>query len=267
MRRAAFCHEQIDENISVIKSFKDIKIEKNNSIKNTSKFKDITLKLYEKRIEVRNLGEYVEECCDIIQNWKNDLVWFRGVCNDEYLLTPSLFRYIDPELSLYANQAKYLKEAYYATISDVSLWTVQLNGVLEHMGFLQHYGMPTTLLDFSDDMLTALHFALNPDNTDDLKKVDNYIFQPKVVLFNPAIYNDAVISLQNGKPERQPGNISPILLYVQDNQLSDYYVQDMSNQYLEDHSKEHIKDYIPSPHTNLYPQPIAIRRSNARIQA
>ncbi len=271
LRKATSCHGQIDENISVIRSFKDVKIEKNNNIKNkvksTSRFKDITLKLYEKRIEVRSLGEYVEECCNIIQNWKNDMAWFRGVCNNKYLLTPSIFRYIDPELSLYANQAKYLKEAYYATISDVSLWTVQLKGVLEHMGFLQHYGMPTTLLDFSDDMLTALHFALNPDSPGDLEKVDNYILQPKVVLFNPAIYNDAVISLKKGRPARQPGNISPILLYVQDNQLLDFYVHNMSNEYLRNHSRDHTEDYSPNPRTNLYPQPIAIRRSNARIQA
>ena len=100
-----------------------------------------------------------------------------------------------------------------------------------------------------------------------MEKVDNYILQPKVVLFNPAIYNDAVISLKKGRPARQPGNISPILLYVQDNQLLDFYVHNMSNEYLRNHSRDHTEDYSPNPRTNLYPQPIAIRRSNARIQA
>ena len=272
LKKAVSCLKHIDDNVEVICDFKDIEIDEsklntNNTFLNVKRYASIESTLTNVPLEVNNLGQYVDECCKIIEGWGDEIIWFRGACRASYDLTPSIFRNIDSELSLYANQARYLKGAYYATISESTLWTEQLKSGLEHMCFLQHYGMPTSLLDFSDDMLMALHFALNPDNPDDLRDVDEHVAQPKVVLFNPFVYNEAVISLQTGRPTEQPRNISPILLDVKDDQLLDYYVHDMSKEYLNKHSVEHTVHYEPNPRTNLYPLPIAIRRSNARINA
>ncbi len=262
--------EKIANNISNICNFKFIELvsddlNRNTTQFNTRRYANIKIRWNTKQTFVSSLGQYVEECCKIRKAWKDNITWFRGVCNEKYDLTPSLFRYIDSNLSLYANQARFLKAAYYATLSDVSLWSEQLKSVLEHMSFLQHYGMPTSLLDFTDDMLMALHFALNPDDKKDLYNVNNYISQPKVVLFNPIIYNDAVISLHEGQPIWGERNISTILLEIQDKQLEHFYVQDMSTTYLNKHSQEHVRPYVPEPRTNLYPCPIAIPRSNDRV--
>ena len=272
IQNAASKQEKISENLSVILDFIDVEIDQSqlniNKKKSTMvQYSNISNKWNKEQFVICNLGEYVKESCRIIQEWGDGIVWFRGLCSDSFSLTPSLFRNLDPELSLYANQVKFLKDAYYITLSEATLWTEKMKSKLEHMCLLQHYGIPTSLLDFSDDMLIALHFALNPDVPEDMRKVDEYIYQPKVVLFNPFKYHEAVEVLQKGKPTKHSKNISPFLLDVQDKQVEEYYVHDMSNEYLETHSHENTQDYKPNPRTNLYPRPLAIRRANARIHA
>lgn len=272
LQNAASKQEKISGNLSVILDFIDVEIDQSqlniNKKKSTMvQYSNISNKWNKEQFVVCNLGEYVKESCRIIQEWGDGIVWFRGLCSDSFSLTPSLFRKLDPELSLYANQVKFLKDAYYITLSEATLWTETMKSKLEHMCLLQHYGIPTSLLDFSDDMLIALHFALNPDVPEDMRKVDEYIYQPKVVLFNPFKYNEAVEFLQKGKPTKYSKNISPFLLDVQDKQVEEYCVHDMSNEYLKTHSYENTQDYKPNPRTNLYPRPLAIRRANARIHA
>lgn len=133
---------------------------------------------------VTSLGEYIDEVCKISNHMKQgskdiyQTCWFRGVCNSEYSLLPSLQRSFDNEaekkirMSPYAYQTKIIKDAYFLMISTPSLWTEQLHGIAEHTCCLQHYGMPTNLLDFSLDMLVALHFALNPDAPKDKDAMD-----------------------------------------------------------------------------------------------
>lgn len=273
LKDAASGQTQIKDYISVIRNFKSTELENHDltlckTQTLTAKYANIDVKEFvSSPIEVCDLGDYVTRCCRMINDWKDKVVWFRGICNKSYKLTPSLFRNIDEKLSLYSRQAGFLKGAYYATLSEPTLWTEQLKNVLEHMSFLQHYGIPTSLLDFTDDMLMALHFALNPDDKGDLEAVDKHILQPKVVLFNPFIYNDAVASLKKGEPVSQPRNESPICVDIRDEQLLEYYVHNTSKTFLTEHSENHTKPYIPNPRTNLYPLPIAVRRANARITA
>lgn len=272
LQNAISTQGKIGENVSIIHDFIYVEIDKNqlnvNKEESTmARYLNIRQKWKKEHLMICDLGAYVEESCRIIDEWSDDIVWFRGLCHDSFKLTPSLFRTkLDPDLSLYANQAKFLKDAYYITISEATLWTEQMKSTLEHMCLLQHYGIPTSLLDFSDNMLVALHFALNPNEQEDMEKVNEYIYQPKVVLFNPFKYHEAVESLQAGIP-KQPGNVSPFLLDVQDKKVSEYCVHDMSNEYISKHSQENTQTYQPSPRTNLYPQPLAIRRVNARIHA
>ncbi len=92
-----------------------------------------------------------------------------------------------------------MKEAYLVTLSRPDLWTDKYMGIPEHICCLHHYGMKTNLLDFSLDMLVALHFALNPDSKDDRKKLDEGRYTPKVVIFNPVRYSKAIQCLSVGR--------------------------------------------------------------------
>ena len=269
LRSAVVSHESIGEYCSVISNFMNEEIDegllsKGKKNKAVRKINNICQNWEKEIIVACDLGEYVKECCQMIQEWGDEVVWFRGLCSHKYNLAPSLFRNLEPELSLYSNQAKFLMDAYYITLSRPNLWNENMGNRFEHMCLLQHYGIPTSLLDFSDDMLVALHFALNPDNPEDVKKVNGYIHQPKVVLFNPFKYNEAIISLKKGQPMKQSKSISPFLLDVQ---AKEYYVDDLTEDYLQEHSKKYTEDYIPCARNNLYPRPLVIRRGNERIQA
>lgn len=269
LRSAVSFHETIDEYCSVISDFMNEEIDegllsKGKKNKAVRKINNICQNWEKEIIVACDLGEYVKECCQMIQEWGDEVVWFRGLCSHKYNLAPSLFRNLDSELSLYSNQAKFLMDAYYITLSKPDLWNENMGNRFEHMCLLQHYGIPTSLLDFSDDMLVALHFALNPDDPDDVEKVNGYIHQPKVVLFNPFKYNEAIISLQKGQPMNKSKSISPFLLDVQ---AKEYYVDNLTEDYLQEHSEKYTKEYIPCGRTNLYPRPLVIRRGNERIQA
>lgn len=270
LRKAAASQNNITDNISTIRDFINVGVDqrllnKNRRAQQSIKCHEIDSDLSSDRIVVCNLGQYVEECCKIVHDWDDDLVWYRGVCHDKFSLLPSLFRNLKPNMSLYTNQARFLQGAYYATISNQDLWMEQKGTAIERMGVLQHYGIPTNLLDFSEDMLTPMHFAVNPDKKEDLEKVDQYIFQPVVVLFSPSRYNKAVMSMQQGRLIDMDLDAAAILLDIQEDLVKDYCVHNMSEEYTRTLIEDTV-DYTPSTRDMKFPHPIAIRRTNARIQ-
>ena len=192
-------------------------------------------------------------------------LWYRGVCSDTYSLLPSLFRNLDDSLSLYANQVNILKAAYSSTMNFPELWR---DGVPEHLCCLQHYGMPTSLLDFSTNVLVALHFALNPDIQSDLEAIDNCRMIPIVYVFNPTEYSIAISILKEGflkEDKKMYKNISPILYDVANDDLRDFFPGSTDADYLVRHSKDNNQNYAPCRRIDKYPVPVVIRRSNSRV--
>lgn len=286
LRKVLHIGTSINKNISFISIFINKNVMSSNP-KTDESFETIHIKSLgctlksEYHIHVSSLGEYLDEVCKITERMegsaKNPIktCWYRGVCSMNFNLLPSLHRmYKDNnniKMSPYSYQAKVLKDAYFLTMSTPSLWTEQLHGISEHTCCLQHYGMPTNLLDFSLDMIVALHFAITPDNTNDLKQVNTGNYIPKVVIFNPTKYSKAITSLKKGYVDNtdEYNQLSPVLFDLCDNQLNgEVFVDDMSTEYslklTEDFYKNH---YIPSMRTNKYPKPIIIRQSNSRVLA
>ena len=150
-----------------------------------------------RNLNVQSLEEYIKAVRKIlIYHGSKNKLWFRGVCSNTYYLTPSLFRHINHNLSLYTNQANILKMAYERTLSYNEIWDKSIVG---QMALLQHYGVPTNLLDFSLDMLVALHFALNPDDEEDKRKIKCGEYTPSVYIFDPVVYSEAVSELTGKK--------------------------------------------------------------------
>lgn len=232
---------------------------------------------------VTSIADYISKVCEKTRRMRRgsavygDFCWYRGICNEGHSLLPGLYRlYKNKEkneligMSPYVKQAEILKNAYYLTMNMPSLWTEQLQGIPEHMCCLQHYGMITNLLDFSLDMLVALHFALNPDNKRDKKELEEGKYFPKVVIFNPAKYNKAVMSLQAGRVDMEEKSKlpSPVLFDVCNEEMSEYFVGDMTPEKFSERNREFFeKNYRPSMRTNKYPVPVIIRQSNSRILA
>lgn len=221
---------------------------------------------------IKSLADYVE-CINAIyrQNesrLENHTLWYRGICNITYSMLPSLFRYCDDNLSLYANQSNIIKQAYFNSVSSTEIWEQPIQ---QKMAYLQHYGVPTNLLDFSLDQFVALYFAVNPDKADDRKELDNGNMQPVVYVFNPVGYSEAINVLRSNNPQKiRKYKLSPVLFDIDQNvkECNDFFVSDMSFDYLVNHTEKfNVDDYIPSPCSFDYPMPIVIEHTNQRIKA
>jgi hypothetical protein len=104
---------------------------------------------------------------DGIQNYSGVFpreTWFRGQENVGWELTPSVFRRINGEL-VYA-------ESEPAIVSDFKLRhaasQVNMADSFDWQCLMQHHGCPTRILDFSENILIALYFAVrdNPKEND-----------------------------------------------------------------------------------------------------
>ena len=124
-------------------------------------------------ITVRSLGEYVDVIQDLQDEWsdREDAetgsadgglahIWFRGHAGKEWELKPKIFRThteirVADEEELYA---EFVRRGCSLAPSLTDGW---------HAYFvMQHHGVPTRLLNWTDSALTALYFALKDAQTD-----------------------------------------------------------------------------------------------------
>ena len=99
-------------------------------------------------VEIKSLDQYVKETMAFPE--KTNLL-FRGHTNINYEIKPSLFR--DPRL--YKNEYMMYQELVLRCPDDFLKCETHLDFLVE----MQHYGLPTRLLDFSFNPLIALYFA------------------------------------------------------------------------------------------------------------
>lgn len=221
-----------------------------------------------RNLNVQSLEEYIKAVRKIlIYHGSKNKLWFRGVCSNTYYLTPSLFRHINHNLSLYTNQANILKTAYERTLSYNEIWDKSIVG---QMALLQHYGVPTNLLDFSLDMLVALHFALNPDDEEDKKKIKCGEYTPSVYIFDPVVYSEAVSELTGKKNINDfSTDVSPIVYDIDGStDMNRFFIGQMDYECLIDCTKKVMQKKIKVKLDRLNykcPIPIIVRQSNDRI--
>jgi hypothetical protein len=110
-------------------------------------------------VELESINQFIELVQDGITTAGRAL-WYRGCCNYVHGLVPSLYRHPT------TREASKLIELESKILSrfkqrSVPYQSRPLNGNWEHLFFMQHFGIPTRLLDWTENPYVGLYFALS----------------------------------------------------------------------------------------------------------
>ena len=94
---------------------------------------------------------------------RDSFLWFRGLANSSHSLIPKLLREGKTIEEVFERERRLLTRfrqrsvAYWPSGYPQNDW--------EHLFAMQHFGMPTRLLDWSENLFVAAHFALAASTT------------------------------------------------------------------------------------------------------
>lgn len=136
---------------------------------------------------VASVAEFLSELDAI--NYVKTKLWYRGTGDASYSLTPSLFRHKTAKtqsalkkLELDLNETFEMRSLPYAESRD---WA---KDEWERLFFMQHYRVPTRLLDWSGSPLVSLHFAIT---SVELDKSGNALTDAAMWVLDPDRWNNA----------------------------------------------------------------------------
>lgn len=165
---------------------------------------------------------------DISEENEKAPIWFRGHTNSKYYLIPSIYRMLDQTSKFYdlsmRDTLKSLTELFKAKafnapelIGDKD--SAETNCLIS----MQHYSIPTNILDWSTSAFVAMYFALENELNENEKKSENE-GNAVIFLLNPIRLNIAREEMKASFASRRKKTALkfPILALSEDERFEDY---------------------------------------------
>lgn len=140
------------------------------------------------RVEtVQSIREYTD-LIESVSAGDNGVPWYRGCDNHAHELKPALFRH--PRVTDLESLSK-LERQVLSRFQQrcVPYLTRSLSDPWEYMFLAQHHGVPTRLLDWTENPFVALYFALTTNSGTDVADQNAAIW-----ILNPGAWNRHVLS-------------------------------------------------------------------------
>ncbi len=161
-----------------------------------------------REIVVNTVSEYVNVVCDEnnrikLEGMKGDVLLFRGQADCDNNLIPSIARTTPSGKALIVEERNMIEMAKYKlpTVFSKNLEPIEL------LALLQHHGIPTRLLDVSENALVGLYFACHDNKYTSGKDGEVIVFRNNDLnVANYPLVNTICESYKNENPVEITGN-------------------------------------------------------------
>jgi hypothetical protein len=156
------------------------------------------------------------EFISLIENLRKSsgsTLWYRGCGNSNYKLIPSLYRHktIKKIETLVENEYRIMT---WFRERSMPFHDKPLDNDLEALFFMQHYGIPTRLLDWTENPLIALFFAVNSARYEYDNGKRSYQSQASVWVLDPVEWNSVAVSVPGFEKKILSTNDDEIRAYL-----------------------------------------------------